>query len=27
MFCNSKSYRSERYKYWGLKRRSNAVAR
>ena len=27
MFGNSKSYRSERYKYWGLKRRPNAVAR
>jgi 1,2-phenylacetyl-CoA epoxidase catalytic subunit len=27
MFGNSKSYRSERYIYWGLKRRPNAVAR
>ena len=27
MFGNSKSYRSERYMYWGLKRRPNAVAR
>jgi ring-1,2-phenylacetyl-CoA epoxidase subunit PaaA len=27
MFGNSKSYRSERYIEWGLKRRSNAVAR
>ena len=27
MFGNSKSYRSERYMFWGLKRRPNAVAR
>ena len=27
MFGNSKSYRSERYRFWGLKRRPNAVAR
>lgn len=27
MFGNSKSYRSERYMQWGLKRRPNAVAR
>jgi 1,2-phenylacetyl-CoA epoxidase catalytic subunit len=27
MFGNSKSYRSERYMAWGLKRRPNAVAR
>jgi len=27
MFGNSKSYRSERYMHWGLKRRPNAVAR
>lgn len=27
MFGNSKSYRSERYMHWGLKRRSNAEAR
>jgi ring-1,2-phenylacetyl-CoA epoxidase subunit PaaA len=27
MFGNSKSYRSERYIHWGLKRRPNAVAR
>ena len=27
MFGNSKSYRSERYMYWGLKRRTNAEAR
>ena len=27
MFGNSKSYRSERYRHWGLKRRSNAQAR
>jgi 1,2-phenylacetyl-CoA epoxidase catalytic subunit len=27
MFGNSKSYRSERYMHWGLKRRQNAVAR
>jgi ring-1,2-phenylacetyl-CoA epoxidase subunit PaaA len=27
MFGNSKSYRSERYIFWGLKRRPNAVAR
>jgi len=27
MFGNSKSYRSERYRQWGLKRRPNAVAR
>src|SRR6267378_1342604 len=27
MFGNSKSYRSERYMFWGLKRRLNAVAR
>jgi ring-1,2-phenylacetyl-CoA epoxidase subunit PaaA len=27
MFGNSKSYRSERYMLWGLKRRPNAVAR
>jgi ring-1,2-phenylacetyl-CoA epoxidase subunit PaaA len=27
MFGNSKSYRSERYMEWGLKRRPNAVAR
>jgi len=27
MFGNSKSYRSERYMHWGLKRRTNAEAR
>jgi len=27
MFGNSKSYRSERYMFWGLKRRPNLVAR
>jgi ring-1,2-phenylacetyl-CoA epoxidase subunit PaaA len=27
MFGNSKSYRSERYMHWGLKRRPNSVAR
>jgi ring-1,2-phenylacetyl-CoA epoxidase subunit PaaA len=27
MFGNSKSYRSERYREWGIKRRSNAQAR
>jgi 1,2-phenylacetyl-CoA epoxidase catalytic subunit len=27
MFGNSKSYRSERYMHWGLKRRPNAIAR
>jgi ring-1,2-phenylacetyl-CoA epoxidase subunit PaaA len=27
MFGNSKSYRSERFMHWGLKRRPNAVAR
>jgi ring-1,2-phenylacetyl-CoA epoxidase subunit PaaA len=27
MFGNSGSYRSERYRYWGIKRRSNAQAR
>jgi 1,2-phenylacetyl-CoA epoxidase catalytic subunit len=27
MFGKSVSYRSERYMYWGLKRRPNAVAR
>jgi len=27
MFGNSKSYRSERFRYWGIKRRSNAEAR
>jgi 1,2-phenylacetyl-CoA epoxidase catalytic subunit len=27
MFGNSQSKRSERYRYWGLKRRTNADAR
>jgi 1,2-phenylacetyl-CoA epoxidase catalytic subunit len=27
MFGNSKSYRSERFREWGLKRRSNEEAR
>lgn len=27
MFGNSSSYRSERYRYWGIKRRANAQAR
>jgi len=27
MFGHSQSWRSERYRYWGLKRRSNAQAR
>lgn len=27
MFGNSNSYRSERFRYWGIKRRSNAQAR
>lgn len=27
MFGNSNSYRSERFRYWGIKRRSNAEAR
>jgi ring-1,2-phenylacetyl-CoA epoxidase subunit PaaA len=27
MFGNSESYRSERFRYWGIKRRSNAQAR